>query len=310
MILNANLNDSCTIHVYISPPTMKTFEKSFDGIIRYNVYQKISSGTFGYVYKTNNNLNTKTVAMKVTDLKLETNGNEVTNILNLIKDKKYVKYVPEFYHVFYNEDAYCIVMEYLDGSHFDNKYFKQNISTIWQARKLCKKVLKAVDYFHTNKYVLNDLKWDNIIIDSKGNPKIIDFGLMHHMNHDHNCIKGAVLFLPPESYQHINSRGKKDIWSFGIMVYQFFIGGDCPFDNLISSNDSPNAINKYDFDINNLQSTIDNMKLTFITKMTHTFGNGKITSKYIQKMWDMIADCLTIKYYYRPTAKQLIKKYL
>lgn len=306
LLVNANLDSTDITHVYISSIIMK-FKSN---VIEYKVYQKISNGSYGQVYKTYCSYNKNTVAMKVTNIIQHANGNEINNILSITQDKKYTKYIPKFYHIFYNDKSFCTVMEYLDGFHYNNNYFYNNITNIWQAIKLSKKILKIIDYFHTNNYVLNDLKWDNIIIDKKRNPKFIDFGLMHPVDYELNYSLGAVLYVPPEAYKQINSKTKKDMWTFGIMSYQFFVGGDCPFERLISLTNDPTKINNYEFNVDNFQSTLNGMKYLFTFKMANKFGHGKIIHKNIDKLWKMIYDCLNVQFDNRPSAKQILKEYL
>lgn len=45
-----------------------------------------------------------------------------------------------------------------------------------EAKKLFKQLVEAVDYCHSQRIVHRDIKLDNILIDSKKNVKLIDFG--------------------------------------------------------------------------------------------------------------------------------------
>jgi serine/threonine protein kinase len=92
------------------------------------------------------------------------------------------------------------------------------------------------------KCIHKDLKPDNILISSEFKLTIIDFGISEK-EHEVSCedclgIKGAKMFCAPEVFdesvgfclmQRSSCTSKRDIWSFGVLLYLFLYGGH-PFE--------------------------------------------------------------------------------
>lgn len=88
-------------------------------------------------------------------------------------------------------------------------------------------MLNALEYLHTVKSVVHrDLKLENILIDSKLNFKLIDFGLSDSGDLKH--IQGAVgspSYVAPEVLEELVYDGSKvDIFSMGVLVFIMVLG--------------------------------------------------------------------------------------
>jgi serine/threonine protein kinase len=71
---------------------------------------------------------------------------------------------------------YFFVMEYVDGQPLDRYAQTENLS-FRERIKLFNKVCAAVTYAHQQGIIHRDLKFANILIDKRGEPHILDFGL-------------------------------------------------------------------------------------------------------------------------------------
>ena len=68
------------------------------------------------------------------------------------------------------------VMEYIEGEPIDRYCERENLTS--EARiRLVQKVCRAVHFAHCNLVVHRDLKPDNILVTSGGEPKLLDFGI-------------------------------------------------------------------------------------------------------------------------------------
>ena len=74
-------------------------------------------------------------------------------------------------------------MEYIKGQAIDEYCDGYKLTTRDRLELFCK-VLKAVQYAHQNLIVHRDLKPTNILINSEGEPSLLDFGIAKLLNPD------------------------------------------------------------------------------------------------------------------------------
>lgn len=89
-------------------------------------------------------------------------------------------------------------------------------------------VATAMAYAHSRRVVHRDLKPDNIMLDDRGLPIVVDFGLATGGNPT-DVIHGRVgtrAYMSPEQARGESHRvdGRSDIYSLGVILYQFLTG--------------------------------------------------------------------------------------
>src|SRR5262249_27843258 len=107
---------------------------------------------------------------------------------------------------------------------------------------LLRKLALALEEAHRAGIIHRDLKPSNIMIDRRGEPVIMDFGLARRDNKDETQLtqSGAVLgtpaYMPPE--QALGDRKSigpcSDIYSLGVILYQI-LAGRVPFEGTLGS---------------------------------------------------------------------------
>jgi thiol-disulfide isomerase/thioredoxin len=106
--------------------------------------------------------------------------------------------------------------------------------------ELFAKVCDAVHHGHQKGIIHRDLKPDNILIDSSGQPKVIDFGVARATDSDLTVntlqtevgqLVGTVQYMSPEQIQadpnDIDTRS--DVYSLGVVLYEL-LAGKLPYD--------------------------------------------------------------------------------
>lgn len=138
---------------------------------------------------------------------------------------------PQYLGVF-DKMPYLVLSYCRDGS-MSRKIGKMSEQQIW---KLIHDVASGLAYLHSNDIVHQDIKPDNILLDSRGNYVISDFGIsakarstLRQSIAGGGVSGGTMAYMGPERFSKQPAPTKaSDIWSFGAMVYEL-ITGNLPF---------------------------------------------------------------------------------
>lgn len=102
--------------------------------------------------------------------------------------------------LYMDEENYYLFFEYVDGGQILDFIISHGALNEKLSRKFLWQILDAVDYCHSNAIVHRDLKIENILMDKKGNVKLIDFGLANFINPFQRLATfcGSLYFAAPE----------------------------------------------------------------------------------------------------------------
>ncbi|MBI2608323.1 MAG: protein kinase [Deltaproteobacteria bacterium] len=127
------------------------------------------------------------------------------------------------------QDCLYFVTEYIEGLTLREILSRHKIS-IEESIKWTIDLIEIINYLHQNLIIHRDLKPENIIFDSKGNIKILDFGLARLLTIDDyfekEALVGSLAYIPPEQtglFRHI-SDVRSDLYSLGVILYEFLSG--------------------------------------------------------------------------------------
>ncbi|MEO6690100.1 MAG: serine/threonine-protein kinase [Dokdonella sp.] len=132
-----------------------------------------------------------------------------------------------------------LAMEYVDGERIDT-YCGVHALSLHARVALFLKVCAAVEHAHRRLVVHRDIKPSNILVDSEGEPKLLDFGiarLLDDVEVEQTRTGARVLTLAYASPEQIEGRPlgtMSDVYSLGVLLY-LLIAGVRPFDHLGTS---------------------------------------------------------------------------
>ncbi|XP_040837216.1 aurora kinase A isoform X2 [Ochotona curzoniae] len=83
----------------------------------------------------------------------------------------------------------------------------------------------ALSYCHSKRVIHRDIKPENLLLGSAGELKIADFGWsVHAPSSRRTTLCGTLDYLPPEMIEGCMHDEKVDLWSLGVLCYEFLVG--------------------------------------------------------------------------------------
>jgi predicted Ser/Thr protein kinase len=124
-----------------------------------------------------------------------------------------------------------IAMEFIKGNEL-RKYFEshQRFALNDIVHIMCE-ILDALDHAHRHGVVHRDIKPGNIMITDEGRVKVADFGVAWIESSTMTQVGkriGTPAYMSPEQHQGLAVSGRSDLFSAGIILYQF-LTGERPF---------------------------------------------------------------------------------
>ena len=121
-----------------------------------------------------------------------------------------------------------LVMEYVDGRSL-KEVLDGGPMPASRVAAMMAEVAAAVDYAHRRGFVHRDLKPANILLDAKGKPHVVDFGLAVHESDQRRHageLAGTLPYMAPEQIRGEVPwiDGRADIWALGVMLYEMLAG--------------------------------------------------------------------------------------
>ncbi|KAG8366928.1 hypothetical protein BUALT_Bualt16G0019000 [Buddleja alternifolia] len=209
---------------------------SVDSFLRnYKLGKTLGIGSFGKVKIAEHALTGHKVAVKILNRKKIKNMDMEEKVRREIKILRLFMHphIIRLYEVVETHSDIYVVMEYVkSGELFDYIVEKGRLHEE-EARIFFQQIISGVEYCHRNMVVHRDLKPENLLLDSKCNVKIADFGLSNIMRDGHflktSC--GSPNYAAPEVISGKLYAGPEvDVWSCGVILYALLCG-TLPFDD-------------------------------------------------------------------------------
>lgn len=130
-----------------------------------------------------------------------------------------------------DEENLWLIMELVEGSTLLDVINTSAGISEDQARILFVQLLSAVNYIHTEKSAIHrDIKLENIMISTKNEVKLIDFGFCNQGQGLYETFCGSYPYAAPELLAGAMYSQAVDIWSCGVVLYSM-ICANLPFND-------------------------------------------------------------------------------
>ncbi len=204
---------------------------------KYEVRRELGRGAMGIVYEGWDPMIDRRVALK-TVRKDQLDRSEVDEILSRFKREAQAAgrlNHPNVVAVYeYGEDAdgvAFIAMEYVEGRELKDYFDKQERFSLTEIVRLMGELLNALGHAHEHGIVHRDVKPANIFLLKSGQAKVGDFGIARIESSNltqAGSVLGTPAYMSPEQFMGQRVDGRSDLFSAGVILYQF-LTGEKPF---------------------------------------------------------------------------------
>jgi hypothetical protein len=189
--------------------------------------QQIGQGAVGLIYQATETKSGRKVAVKEMQLK-PSQKESLTSEMVIMKKAKH-RCVVEFMEAYLVGEKVWVVMELMDAGCLTDvldEYHDVPMEEPEMAR-ICYDVLEGLKHMHSMNFVHRDIKSDNVLLNSKGEIKLADFGFSAELTQEklkRTSVIGTPYWMPPEVINGEEYDVKVDVWSLGIMVMEMCEG--------------------------------------------------------------------------------------
>lgn len=188
----------------------------------FKLEKTLGKGNSSIVYKGYDYLLEKIVAIKVIDK----SANKQSYLRDMLQKEIDISmqlnhpHLCKLHRVLQDTNKIYLILEYCGTrtlSQMAEKYKFPEKTT----QQLFRQIVSAVDYMHSRRIAHRDLKFSNILINSEGQVKIVDFGFACDGEMRQKIFCGTPSYMPPElvrksAYQAI----PVDLWCLGVIAYK------------------------------------------------------------------------------------------
>ncbi|XP_057416421.1 CBL-interacting serine/threonine-protein kinase 1 isoform X2 [Lotus japonicus] len=205
---------------------------------KYELGRTLGEGNFGKVKFAKNIDSDQPFAIKIIDKNKIIDLNITNQIKREIAALKLLRHpnVVKLYEVLASKTKIYMVLEYVTGEELFDKIVSKGKLNEDKGRKLFQQLIDGVSYCHSKGVFHRDLKLENVLVDTKGNVEITDFGLsaMQQQFRADGLLHttcGSPNYVAPEIIANRGYDGAtSDVWSCGVILY-VILTGYLPFDD-------------------------------------------------------------------------------
>lgn len=205
-------------------------------LAHYEIRELIGSGGMGEVYLARDRRLNRNVAIKVLRESAGSDHHANRRLLREARAAALLEHpnICQIYEIAETADHDFIVMQYVVGTTLSDLMAKERPS-ISYSLELGMQILEGLAEAHARGIIHRDIKPGNVIINQKGQAKILDFGLAKFIEadagaetsqglHSSGAIMGTVPFMSPEQLRGKSLDERSDLFSFGALLYELVSG--------------------------------------------------------------------------------------
>eukprot|EP00753_Platysulcus_tardus_P015009 PLAT4708.1.p2 GENE.PLAT4708.1~~PLAT4708.1.p2 ORF type:complete len:705 (-),score=394.97 PLAT4708.1:123-2237(-) len=187
----------------------------------------LGEGAFGLVRLVRHKKTGAAFALKCMQKARIVRTNQQRNILNEKAMMLEVKhpFVPQLVSTMKDRDHLYMLLEFLQGGDiFGHLVRRGGIFDVATARFFAATVVLVFQQMHNKNIIYRDLKPENLVLDSDGFCRVVDFGFAKRVPDRTYTLCGTPEYLAPEIVRGKGHNKAVDYWALGVLIYEMLCG--------------------------------------------------------------------------------------
>lgn len=264
-------------------------------IFHYKILEKLGQGGMGVVYKALDTKLNRTVALKFLPLDLTRDQEAIDRFINEAQAASSLDHpnICTIHEISETEDGQMyICMAYYAGETLQQKVANGQLS-VDSAIGIALQAAQGLERAHEAGIIHRDIKPSNLIITTRGEVKIIDFGIAKLAGQARltktGKTLGTVAYMSPEQVQKKPVDQRTDIWSLGVVLYEM-LTGRLPF---YGENEAAVIYSIVNETLEPVQKHRPELSPEFLHVLNHALERNP-ADRY-QSVSDVLSDCRRLK---------------
>lgn len=201
----------------------------------YLIIDKLGDGGMGEVYRAEDTILHRTVALKIMPPNLCQSSHHMQRLQTEAEAQARLQHpnITTLYSMHEFEAGKALVMEYIEGQTLEQRIKGQGPLAPKEAVIFFSQALNGLHHSHSRGIIHRDLKPSNIYITRDNQIKIIDFGVARIVDPrsdvDSNSMVGTLLYMAPEQINGGNTDARSDVYTMGVSLFEA-VTGRLPFE--------------------------------------------------------------------------------
>jgi aurora kinase, other len=198
----------------------------------FDIGKPLGRGKFGNVYLAREKKSHYIVALKVLFKSQLAKAGVEHQLRREIEIQSHLRHknILRLFGYFYDQSRVYLILEFAARGELYKDLQKLKRFPEERAAFYIGSLASSLLYCHEKNVIHRDIKPENLLVDSRGEVKIADFGWsVHAPSSKRHTLCGTLDYLPPEMVEGQPHDKKVDIWSLGVLAYEFLVGNP-PFE--------------------------------------------------------------------------------
>ncbi|KJE88970.1 AUR protein kinase [Capsaspora owczarzaki ATCC 30864] len=195
-------------------------------ITDFEIGRPLGRGKFGNVYLAREKSSKYIVALKVLyKNQLQRIGVE-HQLRREVEIQSHLRHpnILRMYGYFHDEKRVYLILEYAPRGELFKELRKEQRFSEPRTASYILQLARALKYCHGKNVIHRDIKPENVLLGLRGDLKIADFGWSVHTSNRRDTLCGTLDYLPPEMVDRGDYDYRVDLWSLGVLCYEFLVG--------------------------------------------------------------------------------------